>query len=370
MFDLEASIAQWRRELQAAGLLQFATLYELETHLRDEIDRQLQMGSDIQRAFDLAVAEIGDPNALNHEFAKLDQSCEAKKRKILAIFSFLPVTLVFGLLQVFTWKLTFEMRVQTFLVTFLLALYVCSLPAFYWFLPWNPNRRLRTFIQIGSTCSWLFFGVIIMDYALPLLHARIELWAIVLWAMMSIQPIVCWIAYSLSSRNGPAPGSGSNPSHAFAPLPRSPLSPEFRCSKKLSSQVQQALANAKEEAVQFHHDFIGTEHVLLGLLALEREAVANWLQQAGVEPDAVRTEIEKLIGIGPLASTTEHLLFTPRASKALKLAAREARIAKHPVVDTRHLLLGLLREGEGAAALILKKLGLRLEVARLQLTKH
>src|SRR5215203_949451 len=81
MFDLEASIAQWRRKLQAAGLLQFATLYELETHLRDEIARQLQMGSDIQQAFDSAVAEIGDPNALNNEFAKLNQSCEAKKRK-------------------------------------------------------------------------------------------------------------------------------------------------------------------------------------------------------------------------------------------------------------------------------------------------
>jgi hypothetical protein len=133
--------------------------------------------------------------------------------------------------------------------------------------------------------------------------------------------------------------------------------------------AKQTLELARAEAPRFHHDFIGTEHVLLGLLTLENDSASNVLRRLGVDREAVRLEIEKLVGVGSAHETTSAIPFTPRAEKALVLAAREAKTLNHAQVGTGHIILGLLLEGSGVAALVLKNLGLDIERTREEICK-
>jgi hypothetical protein len=126
----------------------------------------------------------------------------------------------------------------------------------------------------------------------------------------------------------------------------------------------QSLALAQEGARQFHHDFIGTEHVLLGLFQLERGTVPNVLRRLSLDHEAVRKEIEKIVHPGPDQQMAQGLPYTPRARMALSLAAVEAKELKHPWVGPEHVLLGLLHEGGGVAALVMKSLGVQIEKAR------
>src|SRR6185436_10867813 len=111
--------------------------------------------------------------------------------------------------------------------------------------------------------------------------------------------------------------------------------------------ARESLELAREEASRFNHDFIGTEHVLLGLLQLEHDAVGNALKKMGVDQDAVRSEIKKLIGMGSARPAAASIPYTPRAQKAFRLAVEEAKALKHLQVRPVHLFLGLLREGSG-----------------------
>lgn len=135
----------------------------------------------------------------------------------------------------------------------------------------------------------------------------------------------------------------------------------------LDPNARLALAHAHAERLRFHHDFVGTEHVLLGLLRSRNGQAANIIQKLGVSYEAVRRMIENEVGRGPILHPRKKPLLTPRARKALELAATEARALKQPVVNDRHLLLGLLVEGSGVAALVLKKLGIDPERIRAEI---
>ena len=111
------------------------------------------------------------------------------------------------------------------------------------------------------------------------------------------------------------------------------------------------------------HDYMGTEHLLLGLLAEGGGVAAQALQQAGITLDAVRAEIEEIVGCGE-AMPRGHIPFTPRAKKVLELALREALHLGHNFLGTEHVLLGLIREGEGLATQVLVKLGANLNQLR------
>ena len=106
---------------------------------------------------------------------------------------------------------------------------------------------------------------------------------------------------------------------------------------------------AKEEARRFNHDYIGTEHILLGLIREGEGVAAAVLQKLDVSLENIRLEIEKLVQPGPTTQIIGDIPFTPRAKKALELAAEEARSLGHNYIGTEHLLLGLIREGEGIA---------------------
>lgn len=130
-----------------------------------------------------------------------------------------------------------------------------------------------------------------------------------------------------------------------------------------TDRARHVLTLAQEEAQQFQHSFLGTEHLLLGLLS-EREGVASQvLSNLGIEADRVRSAVEARIGRGE-GPVTGEASFTPRAKKVMELAVNEAHHLKHHYIGTEHLLLGLICEGEGVAACILKSLDLQLEQVR------
>ena len=134
-------------------------------------------------------------------------------------------------------------------------------------------------------------------------------------------------------------------------------------------RAQQVLQLARKEADRFNHGYVGTEHVLLGLIALGHGVAVNALQSVGIELDAVRMEVEKAVGTGPETKTIGSIPFTPRAKKVLALSASEARNLGHSYVGTEHILLGLLREGEGIAARVLENLGVDLDEIRYEIMK-
>src|SRR6187402_1809735 len=119
-------------------------------------------------------------------------------------------------------------------------------------------------------------------------------------------------------------------------------------------RAQQVLALARKEADRFNHNFVGTEHLLLGLIKLGQGVAVNVLQKMGLDLETVRMEVEKQVGTGPDQKMIGNIPYTPRVKKVLALAAKEAKALNHTYVGTEHILLGLMLKGEGVAALVLK----------------
>jgi len=129
-------------------------------------------------------------------------------------------------------------------------------------------------------------------------------------------------------------------------------------------RAQQVLALARKEADRFNHNYIGTEHVLLGLIKLGQGVAVSVLERMGLELETVRREVEKEVGTGPDQKTAANIPYTPRVKKVLALANKEAQQLSHSYVGTEHILLGLLREGEGMAARVLERLNVDLQTTR------
>src|ERR1700749_878428 len=135
-------------------------------------------------------------------------------------------------------------------------------------------------------------------------------------------------------------------------------------------RAQQVLALARKEADRFNHNFVGTEHLLLGLIKLGQGVAVNVLQKLGLDLETVRMEVEKQVGTGPDQKMIGNIPYTPRVKKVLALAAKEAKNLNHTYVGTEHILLGLLREGDGVAARVLKKLDIDIEQTRQEILKE
>src|ERR1700720_2599961 len=121
-------------------------------------------------------------------------------------------------------------------------------------------------------------------------------------------------------------------------------------------RAQQLLALARKEAERFNHNCVGTEHLLLGLIKLGQGVAVNVLHKMGLDLERVRMDVEKYVGSHPATNMVGDIPSTPRVKKVLALAGKEAKALNHPYVGTEHILLGLLREGEGVAARVLKSL--------------
>jgi hypothetical protein len=126
--------------------------------------------------------------------------------------------------------------------------------------------------------------------------------------------------------------------------------------QRFTERARSVVVSAQDEARRLNHNFIGTEHILLGLLREGEGVAARALETIDISLDAARQEVEKIIGRGP-QTPSSHIPFTPRAKKVLELANREAWHLGHLYIGTEHILLGLLREGDGVACQVLTKLG-------------
>jgi len=138
----------------------------------------------------------------------------------------------------------------------------------------------------------------------------------------------------------------------------------------LTPRASQVLALARKEAERFNHNFVGTEHLLLGLIRLGQGVAINVLQKMGVDLQVLRMELEKLMAEGSEQKIVGEISFTPRVRKVLALAAREAKAFNHTYIGTEHILLALLREGEGVAARVLKNFDIDLERARQEIIRE
>src|SRR6185503_4976053 len=148
---------------------------------------------------------------------------------------------------------------------------------------------------------------------------------------------------------------------AFVPVPSlSTLTPGARSTLEL----------ARQEAPRLNHGFIGTEHVLLGLLALEDGVVPNVLKKMGVDREDVRRQIEKWVSTFPPSKMPGPLPYTPRVENSLRLAATEAKVSRQACVGAEHILLGLLLEGDGVAGRVLRDFGLRPETTRAEIMRE
>jgi ATP-dependent Clp protease ATP-binding subunit ClpC len=133
--------------------------------------------------------------------------------------------------------------------------------------------------------------------------------------------------------------------------------------ERFTDRARRVVVFAQEEARLLNHNYIGTEHLLLGLLREGDGVAAKALESLGISLDEVRGQVENIIGQGS-AAPTGHIPFTPRAKKVLELSLREALQLSHNYIGTEHILLGLAREGEGVAAQVLVKQGATLDAVR------
>jgi ATP-dependent Clp protease ATP-binding subunit ClpA len=135
--------------------------------------------------------------------------------------------------------------------------------------------------------------------------------------------------------------------------------------ERFTDRARRVMVLAQEEARMLNHDYIGTEHILLGLIHEGEGVAAKVLESLGISLTAVRQQVLEIIGPGQEAPSG-HIPFTPRAKKVLELTQREARALGHDYIGTEHILLGLIREGRGVAAQVLVKLGADLNRVRQQ----
>ena len=133
---------------------------------------------------------------------------------------------------------------------------------------------------------------------------------------------------------------------------------------RFTERARKVIVLAKEEAKRFNHDYIGTEHLLLGLIREGEGVAAAVLQKLGLDLESIRIEVEKVVQPGPQTQVMGDIPFTPRSKKALELSAEEARALGHNYIGTEHLLLGLIREGEGVAYRVFLNMGVDLEKVR------
>ena len=135
--------------------------------------------------------------------------------------------------------------------------------------------------------------------------------------------------------------------------------------ERFTDRARRVVVLAQEEARMLSHNYIGTEHILLGLIHEGEGVAAKALESLDISLEAVRAQVEEIIGQGQQAPSG-HIPFTPRAKKVLELSLREALQLGHSYIGTEHILLGLIREGEGVAAQVLQKLGADLNRVRQQ----
>jgi len=406
MFDLEKSIKEWRKRMSRAGINSRA-LAELEEHLREAIQRRTRQEENAESAFETARRELGEPKALGREFSKtVDADCAgSRKATVITIAGMLLlVAMLIGRRHV---ALTPALAVHIFALTggygcvllagclglFILARNVFRTAA-------NPShsavRRsvelcykaalplvllalLSGTIWAKNTFGGLWGGsreagaLLVLAWITSALLAM-QFWKVgessTVWISLSGALVTCIGWFAVGARTPMLfsfLGSGFLLAAIWAMIqfklsgqPPFPM-PRFDQFTDLSRRATEL---AHEEAAAFGHDYVGTEHLLLGIAGCESGVLMDVLRKWQTDGASLRAEVEKMVGPGHNRKSARDLPYTPRSQKALSLAAQQAKDFGHSFITPEHIFLGLLLEQEGLASLVLRKLGINAEQAR------
>lgn len=376
MFDLNLAIIEWRRAMVAAGIASPEVLDELESHLRDDVEEQVRSGAEVGRAFTSAIHRLGTPGTLGKEFAKGSGPEKALRRRFWRSFYFLSaaIAILSNLWTLATFELKAPERVVGACALACFAFYLSVLP----FMRWRrlgvlPTRVLTITKALGIVVLlWTSWVILAATRVVPVEVGVIP--SMIMW-LLCVAYALTGVACGFDEDFGKGSSGGWLPplSPVLRPISPSPCPPGVEIqpppSAALTPNTQRALDLAREEALRLGQDFIGTEHVLLGVLRMAGGPLPRVLQRTHITGEALRTEIERLISPVRTRSMATALPFTPRARKALQLACIEAKALKHPSVNPEHVLLGLLIEGSGVAALALSNLGFRTERMRAEVSE-
>ena len=347
MFNLEKSIAEWRRQMIAGGIKSPHVLDELESHLREDVEQRVRSGVPAHRAFEEAVHQIGNADALKLEFAKVTPPgprLSFNFQRTACIATALFVVLV-ETWMLFENEATRAERLLGLAMVWVTAAYIGSFPYLNRKI-WRGVRGFEIRNLLSIVCTYvpalqiilLFLSGVANVVQLPSgIIFNVVFWTILTACYATALVLIYGISADILKLWTPA--------------------------------AMQAFEAADAEALRFHHDFVGTEHVLLGLMGIENSSVSKVLERLGVRGETVRAEIERIVSSFTKSGPAKALRCTPRAKKAMRIALREAKAMKRDCVDTDHLLLGLLREGSGVAAVVLKNLGVNPANAREEILK-
>ena len=343
MFNLEKSVAAWRRQMARGGIKSQDVLDELENHLREDMEQQMRAGATAEQAFARAEQRVGCADELKLEFGKVERLRPVVSPTLInlgcaGIGVFVAGTGMWLLLNSAA-TIAEQVLGSTWLI--LVAAFIISLPYLnrsVW--PGVPGWVLRKIIAVICNLAVMGWVALLLLDCENIIHLSL--------GTMVLPNLICWPLIAA----------------AVAAILVLTCGTEAKSLGFWSPAAQQSLVLAHEAAQDFDHDFVGTEHILLGLLESEDGAVSKMLGKMAVRPEMVRAEIEKIVASGPQSPTGRAPTYTPRAMKAFSLAMKEAKASHCIRVETPHLLLGLLREGSGVAGIVLKKLGVNLERAR------
>jgi hypothetical protein len=351
MFDLESAISQWRKHLIATGLRSLDALDELESHLRDDIDDLVRSGKTAANAFELAVVRIGRSVALTEEFSRVGGAKQMRRPKYLMLVSLISAGLI---VWTSTWILL-EKGVSdfseglVFAAVYLVAAYVAALPFCYHRLPSLQDAAVQK--AVAATTLFVSFWIILallnalgkIQFHLP------EILVMLFWSIVPalLATVLAYDCYKLGHKPvGDAGGLDA-----------------------LTISAERTLDVARDEARKFHHDFVGTEHVLLALMQSGDPGIRRVMDAFGLQESVVRAEIESVVGTGLSPIPANNLRYTPRATRAVALAANEARAMGRTAADMQHVFLGLLLERGGVAGLVLRRLGVDADKARAEIVR-
>lgn len=343
MFNLDHEIKEWRRKLIAGGIKSSHVLDELESHLREDVERRLRSGTPAQQAFEDSVQQVGSVDELKSEFGKIEPQRAAVSPKLMS-----RGCVAMGVFMVFTgmWLLSdapIEERLWGSVWLMLIGAYIAVLP--------RLNRKVWSGVRgwafrkaVITACNFIatpVIAVLLLDY-MDVIHIPI------IQTSMRFQGVIFWPVFTAVA------ATSIVLSHAT----------DWKGLGLWSPAAEKSFEIAEAEALNFHHNFVGTEHLLLGLLGTERSPIPGVLAKMGVSGETVRAEIEKIVCSFAQSPSAKTRPCTPRARKALRLALREAKAMRRDCVDSEHVFLGLIREGSGVAALVLKNLGVNVNNAR------
>lgn len=327
----------------AGGIKSGVVLDELESHLREDVERRMRSGTPAEKAFEEAVQKVGRADELKLEFGKIEQQRAAVSPKLIS-----RGCVAMGVFMVFTgmWLLfdaTIQERLLGFVWLMLIGAYIAALP--------RLNRKIWTGVRgwafrkaVITTCTFIITPLI----AVLLLDCTNVIHISIIHTSLRFQGVIFWPVFTAATATSMVLSYAT----------------DWKALGLWSPAAEQSFEIAEAEALNFHHNFVGTEHLLLGLLGTEKSPIPGVLAKMGVSGETVRAEIEKIVGSFTESSSAKTPPCTPRAKKALQLALREAKAMRRNRVDAEHVFLGLIREGSGVAALVLNKLGVNMWDAR------